>query len=1649
MTIHTTAEEQLRDENAELRARLAEAEDTLRAIRAGEVDALVVETADGPNVFTLQGVDAVSNRFRGELLTQVSDALIAVDADQRVTYLNAAAERQYSVSASEVLGRHLSTIYTRQWPLAETEAAMWAGLREHGEWRGEIIHHTHDGRKIAVETNVTTLHDAFGALSGYVGVFRDITERMQADEALRESDARYRSLFENMLDGFAYCQMLLDEQGRPHDFVYLAVNDVFRKLTGLENVIGLRVTEVIPGISELHPEVFETYGRVASTGNPERFEIDFKPWGQRLSISVYCPVTGYFVAVFDDITERVRAEAEIRGNEELVRTIAENSTQAMVMMDDRGFVTYCNQVLLDMTGYNAEEIRSAPLHNLIHHHYPDGRLYPMEECPIDCALPEEFSVRAHEDLFFRKDGSSFEVLCAASPIFKDGKPVSTVIEVRDVTEQNAASRELIQTQTRLKLAMQVGGIGAWTLDIHTQNLRGDAILNNLFGFHANISPPPDQYFDRIHPDDRNRISQAVTDAIENGATYDQEYRIELADGGVRWARSYAQNLPSRYDTPTEFTGITYDVTDRKLREIDLVDRESHLRRVIDNMLGFVGVLDTDGIMLEVNQSALAASGIRREDVIGQKFWDCFWWSYDPAVIEQLRKAVERALAGETVRYDLDMRIMGDSRLTIDFMLVPVRDSDGNITQVIPSGIDITDRKAAESALVESQRKLQLGIDVAAFALAEVDYVAQTVDLSADAARLFGLGDAPTTVPRQRIHDVFHPEDRDRIHAAINNCLAPEGPDQIAIEFRIVPSDGTTRWLDVRKRIHFDNTVSPPKPIRSTMVARDITQERLLQTELIENRERLTLAMQSARMGAFQWEPDTDFAEWDEQWSAVIGVDKNAPQTGKTFFGLVHPEDIDSLLAVTPKNPETQSEYRTEFRIIRPDGQLRWLAASGMLLPRRNGHPARLVGLNWDITEQKESAERIRHGEERLRLALNAAQLSLWEWDVVNDQVSWAKELYDRQSMDRMIPIGGFDSFDNMVHVDDRKMVRAAINECLSEGKPYHCEFRMRRGDGSYRWVLSMAHLSIDGNNAPLRMVGVEMDITDRKESELSIRLSAERLAVAADAAGFGMLHIDLVLQAVTYSPEMKRIIGWQDDQSVSLKPGETSDFVHPDDRVRCAKHYEKAMLTGSSKSRSIDHRIVRTDGTTRWVRLQTKTLFSEHSGEATQIIGTLLDITQQRNFEEQLKAARDAAEAANQSKSAFVANMSHEIRTPMTAILGYADLIRDMIENPEAVSHLQTIRRNGAYLLEIINDILDLSKIEFGKLDIEMERIQPARLIEDVRSVMEVRATEGGLMLEVEYDGKLPKVIESDAKRLKQVLINLVGNAIKFTREGKVKIRVHYKSRAGQGGTTTSHQNASSVTERPMDTHDGGSALLDPLHRYGRLQFEIIDTGIGMTEVQRERLFKPFSQGDASVTRTFGGTGLGLAISQRLAEMLGGVITASSTEGVGSTFTVTICTGNVKDIELVDYAAELADQPKQVEPTAIEPVALDCHILVVDDRRDIRFLTKRLLTRAGATVAECEDGQIAVDYVTDCLNDSNCPDLILLDMQMPNMDGYEAARALRKLGYAKPIIALTADAMQGDMNACVKAGCNDYLSKPIDADLLVRKVSDLTTRKCI
>ena len=388
-------------------------------------------------------------------------------------------------------------------------------------------------------------------------------------------------------------------------------------------------------------------------------------------------------------------------------------------------------------------------------------------------------------------------------------------------------------------------------------------------------------------------------------------------------------------------------------------------------------------------------------------------------------------------------------------------------------------------------------------------------------------------------------------------------------------------------------------------------------------------------------------------------------------------------------------------------------------------------------------------------------------------------------------------------------------------------------------------------------------------------------------------------------------------------------------------------------------------------------------------------------------AARESADAANIAKSEFLANMSHEIRTPMTAILGFAENLLDA-DQPEAekLDCVHTIRRNGQYLLGLINDILDLSKIEAGKMVIERVTCQPCRIVAEVASLMRVRTRAKGLPFHIEYIGPIPETIRSDPTRLRQILINLIGNAVKFTEVGSVRL----------------------VTRWVNDDEEP------------HLQFDVMDTGRGMTKEQTAKLFQPFMQADASTTRQFGGTGLGLTISKRFAELLGGDITVPATElGVGTTFRATVAIGSLDGVKMLDdpmaatVVADTASTIAGATPTNLQGL----RILLAEDGPDNQQLIGFVLRKAGAEVTVEENGKLALDAALAALDEGSPFDVILMDMQMPVMDGYQAAAQLRRKGYTGPIIALTAHAMSGDKQKCLDAGCDDYATKPINRTKLI------------
>jgi PAS domain S-box-containing protein len=536
-----------------------------------------------------------------------------------------------------------------------------------------------------------------------------------------------------------------------------------------------------------------------------------------------------------------------------------------------------------------------------------------------------------------------------------------------------------------------------------------------------------------------------------------------------------------------------------------------------------------------------------------------------------------------------------------------------------------------------------------------------------------------------------------------------------------------------------------------------------------------------------------------------------------------------------------------------------------------------------------------------------------------------------------------------------------------------------------------------------------LEIEERRRAEEALWNSQAMWRALVDAVLDGVILIDMGGRIQCFNRAAERIFGY----SAGELQGRNVGLLMPPDGCQSDKEgVIHGLVAGiarfAGEARQTTAR--RKDGSSFDVHLSISEVWL---ADRRMLAAVVRDVSEERLAAESLRLAMKAAEQASYAKSEFLANMSHEIRTPMSAILGYADLLvaEEGVDQapPHRVEAFRTIKRNGEHLLQVINDILDLSKIEAGKLQLERMRCSLPDLIADVQRIVKQRALAKQLPLNFTLADDLPVTIETDPTRLRQVLINLIGNAIKFTDQGMVSVDV-----------------------RLIEAEGGGA----------RMEFAVSDTGIGMTAEQLDRLFQPFSQADASTSRRFGGTGLGLTISKRIVDQLGGEVLVESQYGRGSTFRAIVPIGAADPTPRVDQRAATPSGQRETLPTNQSLEALDCRILLAEDGLDNQRLLTFVLGKAGAHVTLAENGEAAVKLVLESMHsareqgDVKPFDVILMDMQMPVLDGYQATRRLRAEGCATPIIALTAHAMQGDREHCLAAGCDDYLTKPIDRHVL-------------
>ncbi len=638
----------------------------------------------------------------------------------------------------------------------------------------------------------------------------------------------------------------------------------------------------------------------------------------------------------------------------------------------------------------------------------------------------------------------------------------------------------------------------------------------------------------------------------------------------------------------------------------------------------------------------------------------------------------------------------------------------------------------------------------------------------------------------------------------------------------------------------------------------------------------------------------------------------------------------------------------------------------------------------EIEKRHSLTESLKHSEEQMRLLSENIPQLVWittaDGGFVYSNSRWS-ELTGVATEDTM----GW-GWTNIIHPDDVEGTKIAWINALKTGEPYSMEYRLRVKSGEYRWQLVGATPLRNSNGDIVQWIGTSTDIQDYKMALEDLRISEAKFRKFVDSDVIGVVFFDIDGYVTDVNDAYLNLIGIE-RQSYLENGLCLFDTVDPEVRVAVKK--DMGTLISSSQILRCEKEFIRPDGT------RVATMFGAVNCESddgrTVGMAFAIDLSER-------KKAEEAVAKANRAKTQFLATMSHEIRTPLGVISGFTDLALETQSEAERNNALLRIKKNSALLNGLVNDILDLSKIEANKLETEITEIHTLKFLNELSDSMSLQANEKGLQLLVSAETNVPNIIKSDELRLRQILYNIVGNAIKFTERGQVTLTVSYDAK-----------------NNPDDP---------------KVAFRVSDTGIGITDEQSKKLFKAFSQADGSTTRKYGGTGLGLVLSKKLAQTLGGDLKLISSEpGKGSTFELVISPGDTEQSTIVIHKS---GDPKEQIPTELT----NLKILVVEDSPDIQILVANYLNAANAEIEFANNGQEGVEKALQ----GNC-DIVLMDISMPVLDGFEATRILRTKDFSKPIIAMSAHAMKEERSKALKMGFNDYLTKPMNRQLLIEKLS--------
>jgi two-component system, sensor histidine kinase and response regulator len=1155
------------------------------------------------------------------------------------------------------------------------------------------------------------------------------------------------------------------------------------------------------------------------------------------------------------------------------------------------------------------------------------------------------------------------------------------------------------------------GVRVWQWDVQTNALQFSDDLIGMFGLDPEEARrDPSVLLQRyVHPDDLERFQREISAALKSESRFEIEHRLLLKDGSVRATQLRGEITRSAEGHPVRVLGIAIDLggrADEVARIAEQNERQNQLLRRLKLATQAADIsvweqnlvtdeFEDDGTFFKLfglepvpkfNPGRAIHPDERRE-----KLAPIYAALGDPAANDVLTLRHRTSNPRPEPQYvQTHIRVYRDANGAAQRLLGVTWD----VTKEVTYAAQLERTAAQERALRE---RLSVATKAAGVSPWEYDLAADRFTWCGTALPCFGLDDLPLDEYRKRLHDIVVEADRPILRDAPRAAVANRSEFH-EYTFRVHGIDGEIHHIHNYARLLRSPDGEPSYLVGVTRdVSREVTGNEMLKRQAEENRrliDQLNMATESA--GIASWDIDLIKQRYTSIKNPIKALGLTAEEFGhlSRFTQRMLPDDRNKFRdAILEATQHGKDGIRFRYRFMARDHSLVHVQTMGRLLFDENRTPVRVIGVSYDVSDEvnasnllQQQAEQVRLAERRLERASLSSFEGHWEADLVTGQLWYSSSFrtllgYREDELAQDVAALQF-----LIHKEDHAAYRTAWQEHVARNGIYDIETRLRMADGEYKWFRMRGMAERDADGVATVMAGSIQDVHQQRLTEDALKAAQARFERAINGTEDGLWEIDISANTNWCSPRLVHLLGYE-----QFEPDFLNSIIHPEDVLKI----DQAMRDHCDNNAPFDLeiRIKHASGAYRWYRSRASAE-RDAMGKALRLSGSLQDVTEARAAREELMRATEAAQAASRAKSQFLANVSHEIRTPMNGIIGMTGLLQDTTLDRTQREYAETVRSSADSLLTVINDILDFSKIEAGKLDLEAIEMDLRANVEDVGAMLAFQAATKGLELILNIHPDVPSMVLGDPQRLRQCVINLVSNAIKFTRTGEIVIEV--RPETGANGTAFTYS-------------------------------EVSDTGMGIDPDTLSTLFQPFVQADASTTRHFGGTGLGLSIVRRLVELMGGEVGVSSEVGKGSRFY---------------FLLPLKTAEPILSPAPVRSGATG-RILIVDDNLTNQKVLSSLLSHAGYQVAATGSAKSALPSLESAVAAGEPFDMVITDYQMPEMDGATLGECIVSTPSlsATRLVMLTSLDRHGDTPRLSALGFAAYLTKPVRGKELLQAVT--------